>query len=61
MQKYDYVCPECKEKDITFKEISKDKVFFFCNTCRQNFSVADQEGGYLRQKVISLCQRYPAQ
>jgi len=57
---YEYKCPDCKKgEELIFKELRGASIIFYCCFCLRQFSVKDQESGYIHRKVLSLKTRYP--
>ncbi len=59
METYNYLCPGCGGKDLSFLEIVGDTLLFFCNLCKKKFFTPDQEDEFLPHKVVLLRGRYP--
>ena len=58
-ENYDYQCPRCATRNITFKDIHNDKLVFFCSFCDEDFITTDRESKYIHRKIASLRWRYP--
>lgn len=46
-ENYDYQCPRCATRNITFKDIHNDKLVFHCNVCDEDFITTDRESKYI--------------